>query len=551
MEAKILNFMGCKSATLQASPIALIAGRNYQGKSSALRAISAALSANPLPLGLKKQDSKLLISLNATEGKVSLRTEKGTANILYPKAELVTDGELPASTPIAAGVTSPVEMGAKELIEYIRTLLAAEPTYNELKEALSAAGMDENIIKALWASIEREGWGATYRKSVEKGREYKGNWGYVTGEAYGSHKGEGWKPIGWSLDLEQKDEESLAKELSEANAALEKAIAEKAVAMDERAKLTAKAKTLTGIREKYAETQNACAIAKLALDNAISEANKTTEKLPRGYETVGDCPKCKARLGVINGVFEVALNEGSAEERKRAREIFDKYEVRVTAAGVELSRLEGELGKLKEAGDEAKKAEAELKNTPQDAGKTIDIKREAVATATKRLEIYRKEKEASRLHRLISDNQAIVDALDERGLRHKAMLRGIEVFNSKLSEVSELCRWGRVELTTILDFLYTAAGGCALPYTLLSASEQYRVRVTLQIASALLDKSQAVVIDALDILDNEGRKSLLSVLAKQPFVSFVGVTANSIDKVPNLSKIGVGNTYWAEAGNIS
>jgi hypothetical protein len=531
----------------------MIAGRNYQGKSSTLLAISAALAGQSLPLGVKKQDARLLITGNAPSGGVDLTTETGQSKITWPKAEHLSSGERPPSASlIAAGLLTPVELGAKELIELIRSITAANPTYKELEDELKKAKVDEKYAKALWENINRDGWDATYRRAADKGRELKAHWNFVTGETYGSKKGEDWTPTGWEADLAGKVAPELESEIDAAKVALEAIIAKEAVVLDKRTALTAKAARLPALKKEFEEAQKAYSLAQLGRENAVNMANKAMEDLPgASFDFRGVCPGCGKKLGVLNGAF-VDISGYSEGDFKKSQETFAKYKAKVEALTDEETKLENRIKELKAEGDAAKTADEELHDIhdPDTAG-VISRKREAVKTAEKRLLLYNQYKQASDLHGSVVKNQAILNVLDERGLRQTAMRRGLADFNGKLAEISGSCGFGTVTLDEQLYFAYKPAGKAnTIPYLLLSASERFRVRTTLQIAIALLDRSQAVVIDGIDILDNDGRKGLLKALSVQPIKSFVGVTADAPEKVPNLAKIGAGHTYWVIAGKL-
>jgi hypothetical protein len=563
MKVEINNFMGARRFVGEAHPIFLIAGKNYQGKSSALRGIAAALTGEPLPLGLKKNEASRLVTRGEPLlASVLIEGEKGIVRVDYPSAEVQSEGEHPPrATAVAAGTLSPVvDMGAKELIAYIRKTLNAEPTFADLSSALTPA-LDEKTIKALWAQIERDGWDAAYQKAVEKGRELKGQWAYVTGETYGAKKADTWLPE----DMTNANGDILAKDAARAREALEKAIAENALSADAREKLKNKALDLEYLRKEYDEAKNALGVLEQSTKNAIKEANKATENLPPVFETVLPCPKCDAPIGVKNGVFTLLTGDmGSAAEREKARTVYAKYEARVNACLLEEELLNERLKKLEAAGKEAAAAQKELDEADAASsphGEDVNQKREALAYAEKRLAAYKKWSEAKVLHNKITANQQVVEVLDDRGLRSEVTLRGLSQYNKKLSDVSALCKWGNVRLSEDYWFYYypgsagfqpaSGSGSGEFPYALISASEQYRVRATLQIAAALLDGSDAVVIDALDVLDNEGRKNLLMALAGLKLTSFVGVTLNSPDKAPNLAGIGAGQVYWMQDGYVT
>jgi hypothetical protein len=65
----------------------------------------------------------------------------------------------------------------------------------------------------------------------------------------------------------------------------------------------------------------------------------------------------------------------------------------------------------------------------------------------------------------------------------------------------------------------------------------------LQVAFARYDASKIVLIDRSDILDAAGRNGLIRALLKMNIAAILGMTIDSIDKVPNLAGVG-GRAYW-------
>ena len=86
------------------------------------------------------------------------------------------------------------------------------------------------------------------------------------------------------------------------------------------------------------------------------------------------------------------------------------------------------------------------------------------------------------------------------------------------------------------------------PYALLSTSEQYRVRAVLAVAMARLDGSDLVVIDAADVLDGETRSGLFAMLEEAELAALVCMTLTRRGQCPDLAELGLGCSYWIEAG---
>src|SRR4051812_40462378 len=104
LTASIGNFRGIAAALITASPIALLAGGNEQGKSSAVDALRYLLAGDKQPYGLTKdQLPTLLMHHGATNGTVCLRAEGRLQQIEYPSGDVTTEGKPFRATAFATG----------------------------------------------------------------------------------------------------------------------------------------------------------------------------------------------------------------------------------------------------------------------------------------------------------------------------------------------------------------------------------------------------------------------------------------------------------------
>ncbi|RMD61382.1 MAG: hypothetical protein D6826_10040, partial [Alphaproteobacteria bacterium] len=162
------------------------------------------------------------------------------------------------------------------------------------------------------------------------------------------------------------------------------------------------------------------------------------------------------------------------------------------------------------------------------------------------LKAFLAKREADRIHTAIEANQHVIDVLAPGGLRARKLAEAVRRFNAEaLAPLCEAAGWRAVTLDNGLEPTY---GG--RPYALLSASEQYRVRATLQVAMARLDGSEAVILDAADILDRRGRNGLFKMLIAAGLPALIGMTITDPEKTPppDLAASGRGMTYWIENG---
>ncbi|MDR2337710.1 MAG: hypothetical protein LBE20_03560 [Deltaproteobacteria bacterium] len=542
MKATITNFMGAENISIKAAPIALLTGQNHQGKSSALRPISATLSGLTMPLGLKKQDAGLLVKLGSIEANVILSGDEGAAEINYPKAELRTNGTNPpkAST-VAAGLESIIDMDEKRRVEYLRKLLNCLPTKDDFKNELLKKGIKQELIDTLWKQIEINGWEAQLNTAKEKGKSFKSQWAYVTGEQYGSKKGEIWTPeFGWDASLQTSSQEALQGQITLLNSELEDMIGKQAVSDDVRAKLTEEANSITELQSALLKSKKLYQSAKQNVDSLEFKA-KTLPPLP---EKGVPCPYCGENV-IIHGLYLKKTSSMSKDEVAALKQQIDKISDEMTKALQVLEFRQSALNKSEQKLKSAQEAVQQLKTISSATIGThiINAKREALCMIELQLQAFKKYTESQRLHNNIITNQVIVDALDENGIRRQAMERGLDEFNLSLKEICQKANWATVSINRDLTIYFAGR-----PYPILSASEQFRVRVTLQIAAAILDNSDAVVIDGAELLDANGRKGLLSALSVMKFKSFVGMMVNLPVKAPKLEKMGLGNVYWIEKG---
>ncbi len=238
--------------------------------------------------------------------------------------------------------------------------------------------------------------------------------------------------------------------------------------------------------------------------------------------------------------FDKAAEEQKTKAIEAARSKWTAANTAAIAAEQATSRARGAL-------DAANRAAQQL----ADAGDIGAATQQEVEQArgdhqrhTARLTAFKAHREAHRLHEQITKNAAVVAVLAVDGLRLRKLRKAVELFNEQLLELSTVAKWGRVELSADLSVVYDGK-----PLVLLSASEQYRARVTVQVALAKLDKSAVVVADAADILDKGGRNGLMRLALhmgslESPVPTVICMTIFERDKLPKANPRA--RVYWME-----
>jgi hypothetical protein len=580
LHATITNFRGVASATLDLSKICLIAGINEAGKTSTAQAVTAALTGEAMPiLGVKKAQAGMLVRSGTANGSVDLTGPTGSTNIQYPSAKVKTEGQAPFASQFATGLQTIVNLDDKERVKVLTEYLKAVPTRADLDEQLASLGLPVAVLDQLWKLIETQGWDGTAAQIKDKGARLKGQWENVTADRYGSKKADSWIPEGYDNDLMGQSEDKLKAIVTDARDALEAAIACDAVNDSRKNDL----QQLAGL---LAERQNSLAeVEARQLDPAIKEQLKQGEdfvseisenrrileeqmkELPQPDNTFHlPCPACGAALQLEQGKkLSVVTPMTDAEKNKRMAaidamksqidsvskavaghmEAVSKIRLKISSFEAEKAREVSEWARLVK---QSETAAAELKTMQSetaaaDNGASIDNCRTTLAAAETRLKAFTAKHEADRLHDAIQKNADLLAKIVPEGIRGDVLVRALKQFNDSLAKFSTAAGWKPVTLES--DFMLTYGGTV---YLLLSESAKFRVRVILQIGMALIDKSQALVVDAADILDKGGRNGLFKAVKLSGLSTLVAMTIDSKELVPNLGKAGFGCSYWVAGG---
>ncbi len=154
------------------------------------------------------------------------------------------------------------------------------------------------------------------------------------------------------------------------------------------------------------------------------------------------------------------------------------------------------------------------------------------------------QEKARQIHLTIGRNQKIIDTLSPGGLRKVALQEVLDGFNDELSGFCDIAKWGKVALTGNLEPELNGQ-----PMILLSDSERYKIRVILQMGFATHDKSDLLVMDGADILEDAGRNSLMKLVMTVGNPALIAMTMNKIEDVPNIPEKW-GKSYWIENGEV-
>lgn len=539
MKITIENYRGIKSAAFDLDGVVMIAAKNAAGKSAVAQAAGAVLSGLPIPIpGVLKTMAGMLVRVGASGGFAQLDCDTGTARVDWPKASMKTKGDLPSVSNIAAGIEAIPRMEPKQRTERLIEILNAHPTRADLCNRLGREGINEQVADHVWQTVGKQGWDGAHAQAKETGARLKGQWEAVAGKRYGSRVAENFVPNEWDSELASESEESLAAKLTDARDTLDGMIAVSAVDDAERERLESLADELPSRRTAFEEAKAAFDAA--ATDFTMSRAALHGLRDPASQKDV-PCPHCAGKLSIVGGgvIPAIPISEHDAEAWREAQgRIAKNYET--------CEALASTRNAAKAALDAVESAKAKLAalSSANSTQEQVEKARQAVRLADSRLQAFAAKTRADRLQSSILQNAIIVAALETSGVRQDALSDALGKFATDfLKPLSMASAWELVEIHPDMSLSY---GGRA--WALLSESERYRTSALLQVAIATKQESKALIIDAADILDREGRNGLISMLRGVGIPALVCITLPSMNDAPDLGAKGIGATYWVRDG---
>lgn len=572
MQLKINNFRGISTAEINLNSIALIAGPNEAGKTSAAQAAAAALTGEPVPIkGVLKSQAGLLVRSGTAAGSIELSTPQGVTRIAYPSAKVSTEGQPPHASIFAAGIQSIVNLDDKERVKVLTEYLKATPTRADLDAALK---LPKDATDKIWERIQSLGWDGCLKYYETQRATLKGQWLEVTGEQYGAKKAASWLPKDWEHGLESNSEANLQALVTDARDHLEAALKTDAVDDAERARLQGLADLLPGRKIDLLAAEGATVDPALArqleecqgyiadITGKRDALHQELNALPKPDQSTGmPCPHCDTVLQVSGKSLVIAavLSEDEIITRQDAITAMQEKIGHVTSAINEHMAAAGRLrAQIQEAETartakitECKRLTQEsiqaatqvMASAPATAAGTVSVDdcRNTLARAEKTLAAFRAKSKADNRHTSIQTMENLITKIAPDGLRGEVLAKALAGFNSSLEIFTAAAGWRPVTLEP--DFLSCYGG---TPYLLLSESAKFRVRVVLQIGLAMIDGSQALVIDAADILDKSGRNGLFKAVAAAGLPTLISMTMDAMENVPNLGKAGMGASYWLD-----
>lgn len=548
MKIEVTNYGGIKSAAVEFPKLTFLMGANGAGKSTILRAAGSCLQQQVLTIPkTSKNKSSIYVRHGSTKGTISLSTADGSATINYPEPVFKPKGKLPYCSAYAAGLDSICDQSDNERVKTLLEYLKADPTPEELLEALKKIDVAEPKAIATVEYVGVHGYPAAHAKATENRAKYKGGWEEITGENYGSGKAEDWEPEHWTPDLKDETEETLEKAWRDAQAAYAKALEEQAVTADELEKSRVLAATWEMVVLKYQAAEETRKNTAIALQNAQLELARLSEGSHAYAGSSARCPwegcgkAIKYEKGEYlkwEGVDDMEAMAKRHNEMEAARKACKTAEAALDQAATALAEVTEESRKVKRAKDIVEQWASKQITASAALDSAAHIA--AVEKAYARKTAWIKKTKADEKQRLIVETAAIAKLLDASGLRQTKLADKLKDFNEQLKAWTDIAGWALVEIQPDMDITYNGRS-----YAIASDGEQARVRLILQVVQAQTDKSSAILFDVRRDVDSACKNGIVKVLMALGLPSIVCMVAKKDEAERYASAI---NTYWVENG---
>lgn len=545
MNLKIKDFRAIKDADIDISKIALLCGHNGAGKSAIIRAAGCAATGQP-HFGILKKNAKDIVRDGMDKAFVQLKD----TIVSYPKCEIESHGAPIVVSPVAAGFESYLDMDDKRRTEYLKEILKADVSKDDVMKALKEKGVAETTANAVWAMIEEQDWDAAHKRAKETGAKMKGQWELLTGESWGINKAASWTVDGLAINSDLPPEQQRQEydhQIGMARNALEGAIRKQGADEHE----------VDRLKEEYRNLDHWTAVKKEA-EEAKKEEEKTLKDLQGKRDAIpadvagkhAHCPHCSKGIEIKTDLTLAKWEGETKSETKEKRMEAASLDGKIKNTQNKINILEKGLSEAASGIDAAIKAGDKLSKfeLSKDNEQLIAQLRQEVIEKENQLKFFDNYMKVLEINKKLAVNIEITALLDKQGIRKRKVMDVVDGFNkSVLAPMCQKAGWSEVKIGQDLNPYYNQriaderTGEC-------SHAEELRTRYALQLAFATLDNSEMVLVDKADHLDPPGRSGLMKLLASWKKPAIVAMTMQEPSRVPPMDKMGIGQAYWIENG---
>lgn len=561
LKCRIRNVLGVQNAEFDLKGITLIGGRNGEGKSSLLQAVAAAALADPSIRSLaQKAQRPQAVREGADLGVALLDWGTGSQRVVWPTGAVESTGQ-----PFPGGFGSPLGIGAREWSAQESKTRATEfalrakatPTVDDIRAFFEAQDGNPDQAEALWKRIDLSGWDAVLKTGQEAATKLKGAWENVAGVAFGPLKSKGWRPA-ILLPDETYTVEAVTEDLDKAREARETLIAAGAVETHRLSLLKDQAANLSVLQATEKDQRAILAERRAAQDRLT----KNSASLLAASDYAIACPHCQKGLDVIvpagKGPAQLRASPKpvlTAEEARKRREESASVSKAALDAQAAIDEIEAALADQVErvsaaaqAASDVRRIEKAIAESSIDGG-ALSQARELVARLEERLLAVKAMLEADGIYSQWAKMQPALKALHpEDGVRAVVAARALTAWNETMASIATEAGLPPVALTESMELTLNGRR-----FALLSESEKWRANFIMTLAIAKAEGAKLLLVDRLDVLVADLRATVLKALraAGIPAVVAMSVPDKSPERLPHLSKAGLGSVHWIEQGVVT
>lgn len=495
MKIMIKNFKGIKEANFEIpeNGLVTITGETGFGKTSICQAIRCGtiatwklypsmtkdvgkMAINRLAMARAVQESKPL------ESECIIIDDKIDVSVSWSEQSVSGEGHQGDQelAPYIVGYKSICEAGIDDKSYILSKAFNLNPTKDELLKALPT--IPEPKVSSVWNDIERIGWDGAYDSLASQGKTLKQNWRSVTGENYGSQKGNAYFPDGWTHEMKDLSIASLREDADVANSWYEQCLKLQGASEEQIEQLEELALTIDDVKNDFSVLSD----NKIKLSKKAMEFTRKIEALPKlNQKSSYCCPKCNTELMVKNEklVEFKPLSKKEADQIKLLHTQLQEVNDEIKILDIEIS---DNRSKMKMA-TEAKEKLASVKLSEKGAEQKIAQAKESWDNCLKRISAFEKKKQADKIHNEISELVVIVTQLANNGLRQSVLKSKLKRFNDLLEKISPNIP---TRISEELEFFVNGT-----PYFFASNGQKQYLQGVIQIAMAHITKFPLVVID--------------------------------------------------------
>lgn len=555
---KIQNFEGVSLIDLTLSkPVTMFVGGNGQGKSGIAEAVKLALTGETGRDVEKKADYKHLIKEGTKKSMINVQLDTGDScgiDILKSKSM----GSHMTGNPILPYVLEASRFAGSDSKERRTVLMkatGANVSTEKVKEMLKARGCD--MVKAEQAlPLLRSGFPAAESQCRDQAREAKADWKAVTGETWGSDKGEVWEPERVEFDagaMETLKQQHLT--ASERFGKLNKELGELQGRQQQQANIKERTKQLEENAALLDRRQKALEAAQQQLEREEDTCKALAEQAGEKPAETLACPGCGSALVLQNGkLVEYVAPKFDPAAAERLKE----HSAALVTLRNTVANREKDLAASVQAVEALNNQELvdfdpkELAAKEQEIAKAREMMNELAVELEELRELQHKAESADKKatqatahHQSVLAWLDLAEAFSPEGIPGEIVATALSPINNRLAQSAADTGWMTPRINAEMEI--TADGR---RYSSLSESEKWRCNAMFAEAISYVSGTKLLVLDGFDVIEVESRGSLMSWLTTLGEYGDV----DTLICCGTLKKRPAGNewveTHWIEAGEI-